>query len=311
MKSSEQGPFDRIRWFCSDGTVLPPKAYACSQHGGGHQHGELSKHSQSLRSNGYWIANLLAGIDAKKTVGGDDFQDHYNQLLIEKFLITIDDGWIMRKAQFYRGAIQEEDEREGARELLITMLAQPEWTGLRFPALRIGARLLPHGQDNASVQKVRQMAASLADSDKGFKPLRVKIHGSPDAGDAATVREYAGKINNKEKQSKYLQLADEIDQVYQADPLADLLEQNAAVFSGGPWLQKILRDAANAYEAENTAANHYRVTGKLLADLRRSLTRVKSPSARLRVMDLSFAVEAANFRASTELRDILSQANRA
>ena len=42
MKTSEQGPFDRIRWFCSDGTVLPPKAYACSQHGGGHQHGELS-----------------------------------------------------------------------------------------------------------------------------------------------------------------------------------------------------------------------------------------------------------------------------
>jgi hypothetical protein len=310
MKSSEQGPFDRIRWFCSDGSVLPPKAYACSQHGGGHQHGELSKRAQTLRSNGYWIANLLAGIDAKKTVSSDEFQDRYNQLLIEKFLITVDDGWIMRKAQFYRGAIQEEDEREGARELLITMLAQPEWTGLRFPALRIGVRLLPHGQDNASVQKVRQLAASLADSDKGFKPLRVKIHGSPDAGDAATVREYAGKIKNREKQSKYLQLADEIDQVYQAAPLADLLEQNAAVFSGGPWLQKILRDAANAYDAENTAANHYRVTGKLLADLRRSLTRVKSPSARLRVMDLTLAVEAANFRASTELRDTLSQASR-
>jgi hypothetical protein len=311
MKSSEQGPFDRIRWFCSDGTVLPPKAYACSQHGGGHQHGELSKHTQTLRSNGYWIANILAGIDAKKTVGGDDFQDHYNQLLIEKFLITVDDGWIMRKAQFYRGAIQEEDEREGARDLLITMIAQPEWTGLRFPALRMGARLLPHGQDTASVQKVRQLAASLAESDKGFKPLRVKIHGSPDAGDAADVREYASNITNKEKQSKYLQLADEIDQVYRAAPLTDLLEQNAAVFSGGPWLQEILRDAAKSYAEVDTAANHYRVTAKLLADLRRSLTKVKSPSARLRVLDLSLAVEAANFRASTELRNIMPQASRA
>ena len=35
MKSSPKGPFERIRWYCRDGTVLPPKAYACKNHGGG------------------------------------------------------------------------------------------------------------------------------------------------------------------------------------------------------------------------------------------------------------------------------------
>jgi len=37
-----RGPFSRIRWFCSDGTILPPKAYACTPHGGGFQHGQWS-----------------------------------------------------------------------------------------------------------------------------------------------------------------------------------------------------------------------------------------------------------------------------
>ena len=42
MKASPRGPFARIRWFCNDGTVLPPKPYACADHGGGRQHGEWS-----------------------------------------------------------------------------------------------------------------------------------------------------------------------------------------------------------------------------------------------------------------------------
>ena len=37
MAGQERGPFSRLRWYCNDGTVLPPKAYACNNHGGGHQ----------------------------------------------------------------------------------------------------------------------------------------------------------------------------------------------------------------------------------------------------------------------------------
>jgi hypothetical protein len=311
MKSSEQGPFERIRWFCNDGTVLPPKAYACVKHGGGVQHGEYNRQAETLRSKGYWVATLLAGIDAKKVLDSEHFQEMYNQLLIGKFLVIVDDGWILNKAQFYRGAFQEEDERVGARDLLAAMAADAEWIGGRFPALRMGVRLLPHGKDTASAQKVRQMAASLAESDKGFAPLRVKIHGSPDAGDAEDVRAYAEKIKSKEQQAKYLALVDEIDQLYKGVPLPVVLEKNAKIFSGGPWLQKLLRTAANDYAAVDTADNHFAVSAKLLADLRRSITKVRSPEARLRVLDLSMAVESASFSASTELRQGLSNSSRA
>ena len=189
MKEDPRGPFDAVKWFCKDGTVLPPKAYACQPHGGGHQHGEWSARTRELRGEGYYIANLLAGIDADKLAASPGFVDEFGQLLVERYLMAVDDGWIMRKALFYRGAIQEEDERAGARELLEALAAQPEWLELRYPMLRIGARSLPHGADSASVQKVRQLSASLSDRDPGFQRLRAKIHGSPEPAYADRVRE--------------------------------------------------------------------------------------------------------------------------
>ncbi len=67
----------------------------------------------------------------------------------------------------------------------------------------------------------------------------------------------------------------------------------------------MLRDAATRLQADDTAANRYRVTADLLADLRDSLGRVRSPAARLRVLDLSLRLEDEHFRAGAELRDTL------
>ena len=75
MKVDERGPFARIRWFCSDGSVLPPRPYACKDHGGGHQHGEWNAQATQLRDEGYWIANILAGMDAAEEAERNDFVD--------------------------------------------------------------------------------------------------------------------------------------------------------------------------------------------------------------------------------------------
>ena len=309
MKAAERGPFTRIRWFCDDGRVLPPKAYACGKEGG-RQHGEWSAHTKELRGKGYKIANLLAAVDAESAIVAPDFNDSYNQMLIEKFLIAADDGWILRRAMFYRGAMQEEGEASGGRELLVAMSADPEWIGPRYPALRIGTRLLPHGKDSASVQKVRQVSASLSEQDAGFKSLRGKIHGTPDAGDAKRVRDYADGVSDPAMKAKYRALADDIDAVYQAAPLPELLESHALRYSAAPWLQKLLRDAASAYASDPDAGNRYRSTATLLADLRTAMPKIKSASVRVDILDLSLIVEAENFRASAELREKLPQATR-
>jgi hypothetical protein len=309
MKEAERGPFSRIRWFCNDGTVLPPQAYACQPHGGGHQHGEWSEQTVELRRQGYLVANLLAGVDPEVFLADPKIHDAFAQMLIERYLVSADDGWILRRALFYRGAIQEEDEREGARALLTAMAANDEWIGPRFAALRAGVRLLPHGADSASIQKVRQMSASLSDRDEAFKPLRAKIHGAPGAEDAERVRAYAATLDAAAR-GPYLALAEEIDRVYQATPLEQDLRALAAKYTAAPWLQELLLSAANDLQADSSAARRFFVTGKLLAELRESLPKVRSAAARLEILDLGLRAEAANFRAASELRGKLDAAPR-
>ena len=310
MKADPRGPFAAIRWFCKDGRMLPPDDYSCSRSGEGWQHGQWSDRTKQLRSQGYKVATLLAGVDAQEAVAAPDFPDTFTQLLIEKFLIATDDGWVLRKARFYRGAIQEEDEREAARNLLAAMAARDEWIGYRFSALRIGVRLLPHGAEAASAQKVRNMAAAIADRDPAFQRLRVKIHGTPEASDAASVREYGATLSDPGLRQQADALAAEIDRVYAPPPLGELLEANAKAFSTAPWLQGLLRDARDALARDSGAAYHYLVTANLLASLRDALPKVGPPAARLRVLDLSLAVEAENFRTAAALRKDAERAQR-
>lgn len=310
MKTSERGPFARIRWFCNDGSVLPPKPYACAEHGGGHQHGEWNDKTAQLRDQGYFIATLLAGSEFETLALDENFTEIWNQMLIEKFLMTVDNGWIMRRALFYRGAIQEEDERAAARTLLIELAGKPEWIDQRYPSLRTGVRVLPHGADTASIQKIRQLSASLSDQDMGFKGLRGKIHGSSDKDDAQRVRDYATGVKDPALVKKYKELAEEIDLVYEAIPLQQRLRQDAKLFTTAPWLQALLLNAANSLEQDVSISNVYKVTSSLLADLRDVLPRIRQASARLEMLDLSINVETENFRASTAIRDSLNKATR-
>lgn len=311
MKQSQRGPFSAIKWFCKDGRVLMPLDYACSEKDQGWQHGEWSDRTRQIRASGYRIATLLAGVEAEKLVANPEFPDVYSQLLVEKFLIATDGGWILAKAQFYRGAIQEEDEREGARKLLTAMAARPEWIGQRFVALRTGVKMLPHGVDTASAQKVRNQAAALADRDAGFQTLRIKIHGSPDAADAALVRAYAGKQADATLRAQALSLAAEIDRVYAPRPLVDVLESNARAFGAAPALQSRLRATRETLLKDSGPAARYLATSELLAMLRDTLPTLGGGALRLRALDLSTAMETENFRTSAELRGIAGKVTRA
>jgi hypothetical protein len=311
MKESDRGPFSRIRWFCKDGSVLPPAGSACVERGGGWQHGEWSPRTTALRAEGFLVANVLAGIDAPVLVADGGFPESFAQILVERFLVGTDNGWIYRRAQFYRGAVQAEDECDGARALLLAMLEGPDWIGYRFPALRAGARLLPHGKATASIQQVREMAATLGDVDPTFVRLRAKIHGTPEARDAASVREHAARSARPELAARYEALAAQIDKVYAGPPLVERLEQEAAVMTRAPWLQEMLRASARGLAAAASPASRYAACAGLLAQLRDALPRVNAASARLRLLDLSLAGETEAFRAGTELREAMATMTRA
>ena len=308
MKEAPRGPFRRIRWFCADGTVLAPTPFACKPHGGGSQHGEWNERSQQLRDGGYQVANIYADLDEKALLASDDHRVLLTQMLIEQFLIDVDDGWILRRARFYRGALQEESERLGTRRLLLEMAAQPRYIGVDIAVLRTAARLLRHGRDTATVSQVRHGAAELSEADPGFRNLRIKIHIRPEASDAAAVRLYAKKFTEAEA-APYVELADAIDQAY-APAQAEALLRDIAGAKRDDALREWLGTAADALAAADEPAEQLRVSAEILAGIRERLPETTSADRRLAMLDASLRVENEHFVAATALVDALAVAPR-
>ncbi len=247
MKDSPRGPFSAIKWFCATAACCRRRTTPAPSKDKGWQHGEWSERTRQLRAQGFQVANLLAGMDADKAVADPAFADPYAQMAGGEV-----PGRRRRRLDPAQGAVLSRRDpgrgrARGRARLLTAMAARRNGSGWRFVALRTGARLLPHGADTASAQKVRNLAAALADRDAGFQPLRVKIHGSPDAGDAAAVRAWAGSVAHAALREQALALAAEIDRVYHA--AADRRRRwptHRAALASEPGAASALREAQRA-----------------------------------------------------------------
>lgn len=301
MKDHPRGPFKRIRWFCRDGTELPPEPHACREHGGGSQHGEWSDDTLALRAAGFRIANIYADLDIDALLDAPRVDVELGQMAIERFLVNTDDGWILRRARFYRGAFQEEGERAGARRLLLRMAAAPAWTERRFLTWRSLAAALPHGADNNDASDVRQAATALASADQRFLDLKNKIHISPEAGDAAAVRRYAEASDSDSNRAAALALADSIDALYSIDP-GQALDQVLAKLDGKvPAVAQLIARERAALAPAAPAAARLRASGALLRALRDTLGEVQRATTKLTLVDSGFVIEAIHFAAATDI----------
>ena len=310
MKIAPRGPFQRLRWFCNDGTILPPIPYACREHGGGVQHGEWNQRARQLRDGGYLIANVLADIDAATFTKRPDVTSAYAQILLERFLIAADDGWIFRRARFYRGALHAKDEARGARHLIEVLTQQPDWLTHHFLPLREGVRLLPHGQETTTVAAVRQLSAALHAKDAGFGPLRNKIHAKPELADAARVREYAQLVSDPVLARDAQQLATALEAVYAPQPLVPALQSLARHTTHTPPLAQLLRQDATALRTHHEPSKRFTTVSHLLAALRDHLPQIRQATHRLTALDLSLVLERELFRLATQLRPQLADADR-
>jgi hypothetical protein len=311
MKNSPQGPFQGIRWFCADGSVQPPKAYACSQRGGGIQHGLWTERVQQMRADGYKIANLLAPIPSDAFAGEDADLDTLKQILIEKFLIQADDGWIFRGARSYRGAFQAEDEEAAANAILLAMAADPIWLDpARYALFREAVRWFPRESQSATATEVRQLAVVIADKDASFAQLRAKIHNAPDAGDAKSVRDYAKTRGKAELRAEYETIAAAIDELYAARGAADALLAIADE-TKDPDADRRLRDAASALAAAASPAARFETAARLLSEFRIGVPRSASAEGVIALLRGSIVIEGDAYVASTEILKGLDSSTRA
>jgi hypothetical protein len=301
MKESPRGPFSRLRWFCTDGAILPPTGVGCAGHGTGVQHGEWSPETKSLRSAGYEIATILASLEPERFAGPNADVDALGQILVERFLVDADQGWILRGALSYRGAFQVEDEEKGARDLIERMLSDPAWHAPeRFLLLRETVRLLPLEQDAVTASTVRRLATDIAKTDKSFEPLRAKIHGRPDAGDAQKVRDYAAEKGKPAMAPQYQDLAGLIDELYAPRAAAESLEHLAASTTDLD-LARELRSWSDQILSGAQGAERLGLASQRLAVLRDRIQRESDASRTLILLLASLAVEREAYAAANTL----------
>lgn len=188
LKIDARGPYRDIRWFCRDGTTVPANQ-RCPEPGV--QRARYKESVEALAvSDHIFLGQILSTTDQEDFWDAAHDQSRLKQYQLEQYLRAVDDGWISRRAQSYRGALQVEDEEAWGRAFLEWLVADTDRLQEQYFLIRQAARDIPHGTNDNLAQRVRTTAIDIADAVPAFMDLRVKIHGQPDAGDAARVDQF-------------------------------------------------------------------------------------------------------------------------
>lgn len=288
MIGNTRGPYRRIRWFCADGTVLPPNSYACREHGGGRQHAEYSDARQRLAALGWSVGTIFAALDVEELLESEPRALRLRQLPLEKYLSDIDDGWVLQKAKDYRGRVQIEDETATGRKLLLQLLANEKWATDNYLLMREIVRTIPHGEDTDLGRRVRRAAIELAEREPRAEQWRAEIHASPGVTTAPRLRKWAATLADAETRSMAMILADDLDELYGAKGRKSRLKTHLAKLSGkaiGPW-RDVISNALTRPFPESVGD----ICGAV-QEARTTLLVETSPSGRLQVIDALDGVE--------------------
>ena len=284
FKANPKGPYFRIRWFCNDGTVHPPQGAPCRERGGGKQFAELSPNARNLAAWNIDVGIILASLDFPSFF--DAKRDHYlpRELVLEKYLVEVDRGWIYRQAKAYRGARQIEDEERAGRQLLEELLANPEWAARNYFLLTRLILAVPHGVPDSTVLKVRALATSIANQDPRFQPIRAKIHSQPSSADLSAVEKFIAE----RKPSDVKQLTE----------LVNLLREEYAV-DGSPGRLEMFRKKVAGTSIAPTLDRYVAAIGKghdeslgpsLSLEILRQVTQPGDARRKLDLLDLNALV---------------------
>lgn len=299
MRANPRGPYSRILWYCADGTQQPPRAGACTPHGGGVQHAEYSRDRRRLAELGMHVGTILQADSLSDFLDPSDLAYRLQELVLERYLFEVDDGWVLHRARFYRGARQVEDEDARGRALLEALLADTAWTARNFLLASRLVAVVPHaaGAGERRTAQIRNLAAEIAERDESFQPLRVKIHSVPTRVDLDSVEARLARAPQGETREMLARLRDLLAARYAPGSLAEELELHRA-HVGAPYAGAI--DAAVAdLEGGRDRAAMARLA-ELAAGIREGVTSSADGPANVELMNLGLAVQDAAFTLASE-----------
>ena len=289
MIRNPRGPYSRIRWFCNDGTIQAPVPYACKEHGGGKQHGEYSAKRARLAELGWSVGTIYAASSFEEMFNAQPRQQRLRELPLERYLMDIDDEWVLRGAHFYRGRVQVEDEVTAGRELLLGVLQDSVWARENYLLARELVRVVPHGEESNLSRRVRRSAVELAELDPAAERWRAEIHSSPSATTGRRLRAWADGVANAETQAAAFALADDLDLLYGPSGRRDRLTGQLAGLQKATATRDWHDDVLIQLDEDRPA----RIVGlcRALGGVRSSLLADLDPAQRLAVLDVLDGLE--------------------
>ena len=301
-KADSRGPYRDIRWFCTDGSIREPKDPCPENIGPGVQHARYKTEVENLGSkNHIFLGQILTYHKADVFWDSKNNQSRLKQYQLGKYLSSVDNGWILAKAQFYRGAIQAEDEETAGIDLYKYVLANDENILKNYFLIRQSLKDVPHNGDDNVAQLMRSQSKVISDVFPKFMELRIKIHGQPEYGDIKKVKAFQETQSAKlsTNQSKLLdELVQTMHQFYTPIDISNLL-QNKQKLKSSP-LGKQIETYIGRNANQNQTAVLIPETAKLLLNIRQELLIEKSASLRLQLLDISLKLEDIIFKKEPE-----------
>ncbi|HAT66270.1 MAG TPA: phosphoenolpyruvate synthase [Flavobacteriaceae bacterium] len=299
FKADERGPYRDIRWFCEDGSIRQPKDPCPANIGPGVQHARYKEVVEKIgKENHIFLAQILAY--TKKESLWDEARNNsrLKQYQLGKYLYGIDNGWILEKAQFYRGSIQYEDEQEAGRDFYKWILANDKNIEQKFFLIRESLKDVPHSGDDNLAQLMRSQSKTISDIEPRFMNLRVKIHSQPEVSDVEKVKSFKQQNQSRLSASVSKQLDELVEtmvQFYQPIDLSSLLYKDT-LLKGTP-LGNAIQDFISKTNVQN-ASEVVKNSSELLLQIRKGILSEKRVITRLKLMDISLKLETVIFKES-------------
>lgn len=312
-KNDPRGPYLDIRWFCPDGTLRAAKD-PCPDKPGVQRARYKDEVILLGKKQHLFLGQILASTPYSDFWDANNAQSRLIQYQLEHYLQNNDNGWINSRSQYYRGAVQTEDENNWGLGFYQWLLAETSNIRSHFFVIRQSAKYIPHLADNNNAQLIRSLSKEISDAFPAFQDLRIKLHGKPDEGDVQRVNDFK-QVNGARIPAdlvpKLDQLGKELTIMYRPFQIKDfdvyhkrLPKESEAAASVTEFIHR--------YATLNSSADRCQLISQTALQLRHQLMSPMESYARLMLIDLSNKLESMLINESSQwepdnLKEMLSQ----
>ncbi|GEQ87012.1 hypothetical protein ULMS_25200 [Patiriisocius marinistellae] len=302
-KANDRGPYKSINWFCNNGEVREARDPCPENKDDARQHAAYRDDTKEIaKKYSIYLGEILSNTDRTAFWDEENNNSRLKQYQINKYLGSIDDGWIQRKSQFYRGAVQSEDEQSWGVEFFQKFLPRDTRVINEYFLLRQSLRDIPHDGDSNLAQDMRSQSKTVADDFPKFMDARIKIHGKPTIEDIEMVRNFQIKFENDLKpktKEELTNLQKTMAEFYAPLDLTTLRKQVQNISKNNATRIRLL-EFLDTYNDTDKPELLVPQLADILCVIRTEITDASSGNDRLLLLDLSNAVEDVLLKKSQE-----------